>query len=134
MNKYRSEFEIKIGEEKFLLRPTYGALAYIESVLDVPVPNLITLFAQRGAKMTEVVVILTAAIRGGGVDITTEEVFEKVRDSGFLQLISEVDEDKGNVIIDFLLYASTGKIKGEVSSPEGKGVKGKKAQKKTPTA
>jgi len=127
MNKYRGEFEIKLGEETFLLRPTYGALAYIESVLDIPVPSLIPLFAARGAKMTEIVVILTAGIRGGGVDTTTEEVFEKVRDSGFLKVISEVTEDKSNVILDFLIFAATGKIKGEDSkSPETQGVESSK--------
>ena len=72
-NKMRGEVEVTLGGENHTLCLTLGALAEIESGLGVN--NLLEMDERLGRPSTgDLMIILHALLRGGGHDLTREEV------------------------------------------------------------
>ncbi len=79
INKARGEVSVRLGERDYTLCLTLGALAAMESGLGLDHLEQIGARLEKPS-MNDVIVILTALLRGGGHDVTDTEVRNQVAD------------------------------------------------------
>ena len=74
-NKKRGEVEFKNGDETYTMCMNLGAMAEIEDGLELDsITELSSKFAGGNVKARHLIILLGALIRGGGHDITDQEV------------------------------------------------------------
>ena len=75
VNKRRGEIPITIGDTDYVMCMDLGAMAEIEEGLDIDSSSdLATYFDSRKVKVRDLIVLLGALLRGGGHDITDDEI------------------------------------------------------------
>ncbi len=78
-NRYRGEVSLTLGAERFALRLSLQALAEIEAALGAgDLQGLGARFASGRIAARDLVVLLGAAIRGGGAKLPDDEVASRI--------------------------------------------------------
>lgn len=65
MNKAIGELELEVGSRRYVLRPTFTALADIEALTNLSIQELFDLYERGRAKATHTVFILYALMKEG---------------------------------------------------------------------
>ena len=74
-NKRRGEISFVAGEETYTMCMSLGAMAEIEDAFDLEsIAELSTIFSDGKFKISDLIKLLGALIRGGGHDITDKEI------------------------------------------------------------
>ena len=89
-NPLRGEIEITLGSETYKARLTIDALVRIEEELDSGILKLAARIAQADIRLKELIVVLKAALRGGGNDLNEKQVGKIISDIGIVTASTEV--------------------------------------------
>ena len=81
-NRHRGDVEIELAGRRFLLRPTFAAIAEIEERSGQGLIALARRLAAGDIRITDVATIVTAGLRAAGEPAKRETVGEMVLDSG----------------------------------------------------
>lgn len=108
MNKQRGDVAVTIDGQDYVLRPTYQALAEIESRTGVGLVALAGKFMNRDFGVTEAVTIVSAGIAGSG-EKPPKDLGDMMIGHGVLQLAGP--------ILEFLTNGLTGDQAGKADGP-----------------
>lgn len=108
MNPYRDEAALVLGERRFVLRPTFDALAQIEGQTGFPILELAQRFGRGKIATSELHAIVAAGIKGGGEQVPAE-LGTMILNAGFIN------------VMDFCTKWLTGALAGEQGLPAEKG-------------
>lgn len=115
-NPHRGEVAVTIGDREVVLRPTFEAMAEIETVLGQGLVPLTRRFAQSDYGARDVAAVLLAganAVLRPGEKLKPEDVRKAVADAGLFAFVGP--------IVAFLTNCLTGGAKREETEPgEGK--------------
>jgi hypothetical protein len=89
-NPLRGEIEITLGSETYKARLNIDALVRIEDELDSGILKLASRIAQADVRLRELIVVLIAALRGGGNDFDDKKVGKIISDIGIVAASTEV--------------------------------------------
>jgi|TARA_A100001011_G_scaffold64180_1_gene64792 hypothetical protein len=89
-NPLRGEVNIELGSETYKARLNIDALVRIETELDQGILKLATRIAQADVRISELITVLKAALRGGGNDLQEKDVGKIITDIGIVQASTEV--------------------------------------------
>lgn len=74
-NKRRGEVKFKVGSKIYTLCMTLGAMAELEEVFELEsITDLPAVFSDGKVKIRQIINLLGALIRGGGHDVSNEEI------------------------------------------------------------
>lgn len=110
-NPDRGEVAVELGGVMYVMRPTFQALREIEVGTGQKLVPLVEAFARRNFGATDVAVVVTAGIRGGGEKAAT---FEKVGD-----MLAEKGIANPEVVSAVILFL-TGALNGGTKPGEAK--------------
>lgn len=85
VNIHRGEVEIKLGGRVFKMRPTHQFLAEIEAQSGLGSMALIARFLRREFGFTDVVTVVWAGLKAGGLQVRREKVEHLVFETGISQ-------------------------------------------------
>ena len=91
-NPLKAEKIINFGEKSFKARMSFDTIIRVEQALGTSIMKIGTKLTQAELTMTEVVAILTLAIRAGGNDIKDNEVKEAISSVGIVEAIKVTGE------------------------------------------
>lgn len=110
MNRQRGEIEISLGGKAYILRPTFEAIAELESKLGIGINGLCTKVLENKHGMREVAALIHCGIVGGGEKkLSLNQVGELVRRDGYQKF--------NGIAITFLHECMVG----EVPDPQAEG-------------
>ena len=89
-NPLKGEVQISLGEKTYKARLTIDALVRIEEATNLGILKLATKIASAECKLSELIIILTSALRGGGNDLQEKDIKEIISDIGIVQASTEV--------------------------------------------
>ncbi len=98
VNKYRGELEISLKGKKYKTKLSLDSIVRIETALGKSILEVANDLMNSRMKMTDVITILTQAIRGGGNDLTEKEIGRIVFDIGIVESFKVVGEILTNTI------------------------------------
>jgi len=87
VNEQRGEVAITLAGKSFVLRPTYGALAEIESTLGCGIVALVRRLERGDFGVVDLAVIVTAGLKAAGEPATQDKVGEMIRQAGFAPVV-----------------------------------------------
>lgn len=91
-NPLKAQVDINLGGTDYKARLTIDAIMQIEEKLNCGILKLITRIADSDVRMTDLISVLTPALRGGGNDISEKDVKKIVSDSGIINTTKVVAE------------------------------------------
>jgi hypothetical protein len=91
-NPLKAQVDINLGGTDYKARLTIDAIMQIEEKLNCGILKLITRIADSDVRMTDLISVLTPALRGGGNDISEKDVKNIVSDSGIINTTKVVAE------------------------------------------
>lgn len=109
-NKYKGEVVIKIGEQEFVLKPSYEAIATIEETTGKSLPALMDMFStDGGAYLKDVVAVIWGGVVGsmGDKAPSLSEIGELVVEHGIMQLVANQELDD-NPVAQFMVKCLRG--------------------------
>lgn len=77
-----NEFPIAIGDNEFILKPTWGVLSNIENALDTSVTKLISRIGEGEVRLTELVHIIHIATKGQDNAPSIKTIGEYIAEDG----------------------------------------------------
>lgn len=89
-NPLRGEVQIQLGEESYKARLTIDALVRIETELDQGILKLAARISQADIRISELIVVLRAALRGGGNDLSDKDIGNIISKIGIVGASTEV--------------------------------------------
>ena len=125
-NRSRGEVTLMIGEEEFILRPTFEAMEQIEDRIGIGIPKLVEVCKSGEFKLRDIVTIIHVGIiahndgNQRGVP-SRAEIGEKVMDAGLSAVVGQA------AMVKFLIHGMAGsrkmeqlEEKREVPNPPGR--------------
>ena len=91
-NPLKAQVDINLGGTDYKARLTIDAIMQIEEKLNCGILKLITRIADSDVRMTDLISVLTPALRGGGNDVSEKDVKKIVGDSGIIDTTKCVAE------------------------------------------
>lgn len=91
-NPLKAQVDINLGGTDYKARLTIDAIMQIEEKLNCGILKLITRIADSDVRMTDLISVLTPALRGGGNDVSEKDVKKIVSDSGIINTTKVVAE------------------------------------------
>ena len=91
-NPMKGEIQVSIGSETYKCRLTVDALIRIEEQLDKGIIQITQNLADADIRITDLVVILHQALRGGGKDIDEKEARMIIQNNGLVDSARAVAE------------------------------------------
>tara|TARA_R110002020_G_scaffold473630_1_gene703199 strand:+ start:965 stop:1300 length:336 start_codon:yes stop_codon:yes gene_type:complete len=88
----KAQVDINLGGTDYKARLTIDAIMQIEEKLNCGILKLITRIADSDVRMTDLISVLTPALRGGGNDVSEKDVKKIVGDSGIIDTTKCVAE------------------------------------------
>jgi hypothetical protein len=114
-NQQRGEVTIKLGDNKYTLRPTFEAMCEIEDRLDKPMLELVIDFQKGNMRFKSAAVIIWAGIHGHLLNRftdkekpTVQEIGESIRKDGMTNILTQGLVDGVNPLINFITRAVMG--------------------------
>ena len=89
-NPLKGEIDLDIGGENYKARLTIDAIIRIEQAIGCGIIKLAQRMADADISVTDVTSVLTAALRGGGNDVTTKEVHKIITNAGIIEATTAV--------------------------------------------
>tara|TARA_Y100001951_G_C11133973_1_gene179775 strand:+ start:166 stop:516 length:351 start_codon:yes stop_codon:yes gene_type:complete len=89
-NPLKGEVNIELGSETYKARLNIDALVKIETELDQGILKLASRISQADVRISELIVVLKAALRGGGNNLQDKDVGRIITDIGIVQASTEV--------------------------------------------
>lgn len=86
MNPFRDESSITLGSQRYVLRPTFEALAQIEGETGLPILELASRFSKGKVGTREITAIISAGIRGAGGQVPGD-LGELIMRAGLVEVI-----------------------------------------------
>lgn len=97
-NPFRGELEVKLGNQTYKTRLTVDACIRIETALNMSLVKLATRLSEGDLMLSEISVILSSAIKGGGNNVTQEQVNKIIYESGLSEGLRCCGEVLANVL------------------------------------
>ena len=91
-NPMKGEIQVSIGAETYKCRLTVDALIRIEEQLNKGILQITQNLADADIRITDLVVILHQALRGGGKDIDEKEARQIIQNNGIVESAKAVAE------------------------------------------
>jgi hypothetical protein len=92
VNKLRGELEINLASETYRTRLTIDGMVRLESQLDMGLIAFAQELSQGKCSVSQIIKVLTVAIRGGGNKIDEAKIKELVSEAGVAQSLAVVGE------------------------------------------
>ncbi len=108
MNPYRGEHKVTVGGKDYALRPTYDALAAMETASGMKLIPLAVAFNARNVGVSEIVAVIVEGARGADPDVDGEALASAIVEAGVLNFVE--------VALAFLSDALTGGQKGNAGA------------------
>ena len=89
-NPLKGQIEVKLGSETYKCRLTMNAIMEIEDACNCGIIKLATKMAEADIRMSEIINVLHPAIRGGGNDLSRNDIIKIVQDAGVLNSTTAV--------------------------------------------
>ncbi len=115
-NEFRGDVSLTLGERTLTLRPTYEAMAQIETEMGMGLLALVRQFAHQDIGVLQLACVIHLAAKAGGSDIERVEVGALIIGSGFA--------DAAKAATDLLTNAVTG---GQKSGKKPRATRAKKS-------
>lgn len=87
MNKLRGEIEIDIEGESYILRPTFDAIASIESKTDKSLVKIATLLSQNDIRVADLTEIIFQGAKAANNEINREKIQGAILDKGIYKFM-----------------------------------------------
>ena len=98
MNKLRGELKVNLKNKEYNTRLTLDGIMRIEQATGKPFLKLANGLMNQDLSMTDIVVVMTQAIRGGGNDFTQKQIGELLFDAGITDSMRVTAEVLSNAI------------------------------------
>mgnify|MGYP003110326007 CR=1 FL=1 len=92
INKLKAEKILKFGEVEYKAKMSLDTIIRIENLLNCSILKLGNKLAQGDITLTEIISIITLAIRGGGNDIKDNDIKGHVSEIGLIESIKMAGE------------------------------------------
>ena len=89
-NPLRGEVKVELGSETYKARLNIDALVRIETELNQGILMLASRISRADVRISELIVILKSALRGGGNDLTDKDIGRIITDIGIVKASTEV--------------------------------------------
>ena len=97
-NPHRGEVKIELGGKAYVMRPTFGAIAEIESRTGIGIADLAERAVRGRIKMTEMAAVVTSGLVAAGEPAVYEKVGQMIFDQGMLTVAAPVVEFLGQAV------------------------------------
>ena len=108
-NQQRGEVELKLGDQTYIMRPTFEALCAIEARLGVGLLEIAERMAERRIGLGDATVIIFETAKAGGHKAKEAEIGEGILEVGLFAVVPP--------IIELLDRALTGPSEGNAPAP-----------------
>lgn len=98
INPKRGEISIKLGEKEYKGRVTLDAMMKIETSMNMGLLQIAQRLSDGALTLNEMGTIITPVIRGGGNDITQNDVLKMVWDNGTMNCFKIVSDIISNAL------------------------------------
>jgi len=89
-NPLKGEVDVVLGGETYKARLTVDALIGIETSIGCGIITLCNRIGQADIKISDVAIVLLAALRGGGNDLKQKDVYKIIQENGIVEVTTEV--------------------------------------------
>ena len=89
-NKLKGQVKLQLGSKEYRARLTIDAIINIEDSLDMGIVKIATRMSEGDVRMSQVVNILTPALRGGGNDVQPKDVIKLISEVGIVPATAAV--------------------------------------------
>jgi len=89
-NKLKGEISINLAGKDYKCRLTIDAIMQIEDSCNCGIIKLATRMSEGDIRLTEIINVLTPAIRGGGNDLQRKDIIAIVQDAGIVKATGAV--------------------------------------------
>ena len=97
-NKFRGELKVKLNKTEYNTRLTLDGIMRIEQSTSKPILQCANDLMNSRLSMTDIVTIMTIAIRGGGNNMNQKQVGELLFESGMIEGMKVCSEVLSNTI------------------------------------
>ena len=97
-NKFRGELKVKLNNQEYNTRLTLDGMMRIETSTGKPFLKLANNLMDANLSMTDMVTVMTQAIRGGGNDFDAKKVGELLYEGGITDAMRVTGEVLANAI------------------------------------
>lgn len=92
VNKYKGELEVNLNQKTYKTRLTLDGIVRIEEDLKKSILEIANDLMMSKVKMTEVIAVLTQALRGGGNNLDQKEIGRLIFDAGMIEALKVTGE------------------------------------------
>lgn len=92
VNKLKGEILVELAGKQFKGRLTVDSIIKIEDAVDMGIIKLAQKMADGDVRMSQVIAVLTPALRGGGNDLQPNDVVKLVEETGLVKSMKAVAE------------------------------------------
>lgn len=92
INKLKGECLLELGDKEYKARLTVNSIIGIEDAVDMGIIKLAQKMADGDVRLSHVIAVLTPALRGGGNDLSPNDVVDLVQKTGLVKSIKAVAE------------------------------------------
>ena len=89
-NPLKGQIEVTLGSKTYKARLTMDSIIQIENDCNCGIIKLATKMGDADIRMSEIINVLTPALRGGGNDLTKKDVMNLVQNSGIVNATTAV--------------------------------------------
>ena len=98
-NPHRGEIVVQMGEKEFKTRLNFDLMAKIESRTGQSVLSIANTLSQCQTPLTHLSIVLHAAIKGGGNDVSEKDIDNIIWDAGIVDAMRVVGEILTNSLV-----------------------------------
>ena len=91
-NPLKGEVRVELAGEEYKARLSLDAIMKLEQTLGMGIVKLMMNLSEANVRITDLVAVLVAALRGGGNDVKDAEVKNIVSDAGLMEATKVVSE------------------------------------------
>ena len=92
VNKLKGEVLVELANKQYKGRLTVDSIMKIEDAVDMGIIKLAQKMADGDVRLSQVISVLTPALRGGGNDLQSKDVMELVQQTGLVKSMKAVAE------------------------------------------
>ena len=98
-NPHRGELVVQMGEKEFKTRLNFDLMAKIESRTGQSVLSIANTLSQGQTPLTHLSIVLHAALKGGGNDVSEKDIDNIIWDAGIVDAMRVVGEILTNSLV-----------------------------------
>ena len=97
-NPFKGELEVKLGNQTYKTRLTVNSCIEIETALKTSLVKLATRLSEGDLTISEIAMVLTPAIKGGGNNVEFNDITKIIYESGMVEGLRVCGEILTNVL------------------------------------